>query len=400
MGSEWPVVRLGDVADMRTGFPFKSAQFVDDGIRLVRGDNVGQGRLRWDGVRYWPSSRLGEAADYELQADDVILAMDRPWIEAGLKYAAVQQHELPCLLVQRVARLRGTTVLDQRFLKYIIGGSAFTDYLLSVQTGTTIPHISATQIGGYSFALPPLDEQRRIASILGALDDKIELNRQMSRTLDETARAIFKSWFVDSRHSPETGTESRLPAGWSERPLDSIALFRNGLAMQKHPAIAGQPSVPVVKIAQLRAGETIGADRAGVTFPDQYFVVDGDLLFSWSGSLLVDYWSGGRGALNQHLFKVEPNSGVPSWFVFYWIREHLAALQHIAAGKATTMGHIQRGHLTCAMITVPSAWDMTEAGSQIAPLVARSLACRLQSRVLTRTRDALLPRLLSGEVRF
>ena len=114
MGSEWPTVRLGDVADLLTGFPFKSAEFVDDGIPLVRGDNIGQGRLRWGGVRCWPSTKPSGAARYQLGVDDVVLAMDRPWIEAGLKYAAVQPSEVPSLLVQRVARLRGTPQLDGR----------------------------------------------------------------------------------------------------------------------------------------------------------------------------------------------------------------------------------------------------------------------------------------------
>ena len=105
-------VSLGDVADYQTGFPFKSKDYCSAGTKLLRGDNIGQGSLRWGGAKFWPKDRINEAAKFALQEGDVVLAMDRPWIEAGLKYAAVSLDDLPCLLVQRVARLRGTKKID------------------------------------------------------------------------------------------------------------------------------------------------------------------------------------------------------------------------------------------------------------------------------------------------
>src|SRR2546427_2387079 len=102
---EWASVHLGDVVDLLTGFPFKSDRYVGDNNapRLLRGDNVAQGTLRWDGAKRWPQNALADVADYWLREDDVILAMDRPWIDAGLKYASVRGSDLPSLLVQRVA---------------------------------------------------------------------------------------------------------------------------------------------------------------------------------------------------------------------------------------------------------------------------------------------------------
>jgi len=199
MTTDWPETSLGDECDLLTGFPFKSAQYTDDstGVRLVRGDNVVQGRLRWDGVKRWPSDATSDLEQYQLQQNDVVLAMDRPWIEAGLKYAAISTHDLPALLVQRVSRIRGGSKLDTRFLKYLIGSAEFTNHVLSVQTGTAVPHISAGQIKSFTFRRPPVATQRRIAEILGTLDDKIELNRRMNQTLEAMARRLFKSWFVD-----------------------------------------------------------------------------------------------------------------------------------------------------------------------------------------------------------
>jgi type I restriction enzyme S subunit len=176
------IVRLGDYVTLITGNPFKSSGYTDssDGVRLLRGDNVAQGRIRWDDAKRWPAEDARSYAGYQLQVGDVILAMDRPWIEAGLKYAELRPKDVPSLLVQRVACLRALPGLDQRYLAYLIGAPAFTAYVVGVQTGTAVPHISGKQIQGYEFTLPSLSDQRAIGEILGALDDKTAANDRIA----------------------------------------------------------------------------------------------------------------------------------------------------------------------------------------------------------------------------
>lgn len=199
MREEWKKTTLGVEVDLLTGFPFKSDRYTDapDAIRLVRGDNIVQGAMRWEGVKKWPLTERTQHKLYELCEGDVVLAMDRPWIEAGLKYAAIPKHELPCLLVQRTARMRGGSRLDTRFLRYLIGSREFTQHIHAITTGTAVPHISAKQIKDFTFVLLPIPEQKAIVAVLGALDDKIELNRRMNATLEAMARALFQSWFID-----------------------------------------------------------------------------------------------------------------------------------------------------------------------------------------------------------
>jgi type I restriction enzyme, S subunit len=172
-GNDMRTVRLGDAADILVGFPFKSSGFADDDTEtvLVRGDNIGQGFLKDKDFKRW-ARVSGDALDtYELRAGDIVLAMDRPWIPAGLKWAPISDNALPALLVQRVARLRANAkVLDQRFLGCIISSPQFTCHVLQSQTGNTVPHISARQIGAFEFALPPLTEQIRIADLLNRFD--------------------------------------------------------------------------------------------------------------------------------------------------------------------------------------------------------------------------------------
>ena len=136
---------------------------------MLRGDNIIPGYLRWDDVKKWPANDTEDYERYRLCEGDVVLAMDRPWIKAGLKHAMITAEDVPSFLVQRTARLRGGVNLDNRFLKLLIGSSAFTSHILGVQTGIGVPHISGQQIKDFEFARPPMSEQRRIADNLESL---------------------------------------------------------------------------------------------------------------------------------------------------------------------------------------------------------------------------------------
>ncbi len=170
-GKGWVETTVGAEVDLLSGFPFKSARYTESEIdvRLLRGDNIIQGSLRWDEVKRWPASDTVEYEHYRLCSGDVVLAMDRPWVKAGLKRAQISSEDLPCLLVQRTSRLRGNGNLNNRFLFYLIGSSAFTRHILGVQTGIGVPHISGQQIKEFKFLKPPVKEQVRIAGNLDAL---------------------------------------------------------------------------------------------------------------------------------------------------------------------------------------------------------------------------------------
>jgi type I restriction enzyme S subunit len=291
--------------------------------------------------------------------------------------------------------------------------------LLAAATGSTFPSVSRDQIQKIECVIPPLAERKKIASVLMSIDEKIELNSTISAKLEIIARSFFNSWFVDfdavrakldgskqlgideetAKLFPNAFQESemgRIPKGWDIQSLDTVANYLNGLALQKYPPGDG-PTFPVVKIAQLRKGDVIGADRCNTELPQQYVVEDGDVLFSWSGSLEVELWCGGTGALNQHLFKVS-SSEFPKWFYYLWTLHHLDEFRLIAASKATTMGHIQRSHITDAKVVVPPRNLLDAMTHTMSPIIDQIIANRIQSRTLSLLRDALLPKLLNGEL--
>jgi type I restriction enzyme S subunit len=152
----WQDTSLGAHIDLISGPAFKSRNFTDDpsDVPLVKGENIGQGEIIWSASKYWPSHRADEFARFRLKPGDVILAMDRPWVTAGLKYAWVKEGDPDALLVQRVARMRGTNGLLTGFLRYVVASKAFSDYIKNIMGGTNVPHISGDQIRAFKFRLP------------------------------------------------------------------------------------------------------------------------------------------------------------------------------------------------------------------------------------------------------
>jgi len=415
MAGEWREVLLEDVAaDLTVGHvgPMAS-EYVEQGIPFLRSQNVEPLRINCTDIKFISKEFHHRLKKSALSPGDVVI------VRTGKPGACVViPQTLPVSNCSDLVVVRCGPKLDPHFLAYFVNSLAV-HHVNSHLVGAVQQHFNVGSARKMAMLLPDLDEQRGIAKILGALDDKIDLNRRMNETLEAIARAIFKSWFVDfdpvrsqaerrdtplpkplSDLFPNSFVDSdigEIPTGWTVHGLDEIAKFTNGLALQKHPP-SDTSSLPVIKIAQLNAGHTQNADRASADLDPAYVVADGDVLFSWSGSLECRLWSGGPGALNQHLFKVT-SARYPKWLCYLGVLQHLPEFRHIAAGKATTMGHIQRHHLSQALIAVPPEPLIDEMTRIIEPMVDSIWRRAVQSRTLADLRDALLPKLISGELR-
>ncbi len=379
MREGWLTGRLEDWADLKTGFPFKSAQYVDEpGIRLVRGDNVVQQRIRWDGVKYWPSDDLTTWSDFMLAAGDVLLAMDRPWIEAGLKASRVSPGDVPSLLVQRVCRLRAKESLDQGFLAGVVQSRDFTEYVKNVQTGTAVPHISAKQILGYSLAIPPLDEQRRIAGVLGALDDLIDTNQRLADAAQDLATAI-------AARAPDQVALAGLAenaAAKTEVPTGVVDHF-------SLPAFdAGQqPEVTdgcAIKSNKIRLnGPTVLISRLNPHIPRVWIAYSGErpALASTEFVTLV----GREGVTAEEVWAVTATTRYTS--------------QMAEQVTGTTGSHQRVAKQALLKLRVPDVRGLDESHrTAISVLIADASACRDECSRLRQTRDELLPLLMSGAV--
>ena len=261
------------------------------------------------------------------------------------------------------------------------------------QIGTGQPLLTQNILNNIEVYLPSLEEQCKIAEILTTLDARIFENKKINHHLAEIAKSIFDSYFIDL--SPYDGV---MPNDWQLSDLTGIANYLNGLAMQKHRPQSNEQGLPVLKIKELRQGFTDStSDLCSSNIRRDYIIHDGDVIFSWSGSLLVDFWTGGDCGLNQHLFKVSSET-YDKWFYYAWTKHHLDRFVKMAADRATTMGHIKRDALEKAEVLIPSNKDYQEIGNKLKPIYDQIINNRVESRKLVALRDTLLPKLMSGEI--
>jgi type I restriction enzyme S subunit len=272
------------------------------------------------------------------------------------------------------------------FLYYLLENNI--DSFYSASYGAVFDTITKETFNQILVSIPPLPKQRAIASVLFSLDDKIDLLCRQNKTLEAMAETLFRQWFVEEAKED-----------WEERSLSSVADFLNGLACQKFPFENNFTKLPVLKIKELRNGFTENSDWVTSKVPEKYIIKNGDVIFSWSGSLLVKVWNGEKCVLNQHLFKVTSEK-YPKWFYYFWTKHHLQKFISIAESKATTMGHIKRGDLDVVMVLVPSKEEIEEMRIIMDPIVKKLIKNTKQIRTLKQLRDTLLPKLMNGVVRM
>lgn len=407
--SGWVLKAFGDCADLVRDSVNPTEEPPD--LHYIGLEHIEEGALQLNGHGF---AKEVESNKFHFRRGDILFGKLRPYF----RKVVIAPFDGICSTDIWVVRAKKG--IEQRYLFYWMASQQFIDDTTRASEGTKMPRAKWDFAARLERYIPPLPEQRTIACILGTLDDKIELNRRMNATLEAMAQAIFKSWFVDFDpvRAKVEGEEpvgmdaetvalfpdafeevdgQEVPEGWEVKGLDEIATYLNGLALQKYPP-EGEDYLPVIKIAQLRKGGVEGADKASANLDSAYIINDGDVIFSWSGSLAVVLWCGGRGALNQHLFKVTSDH-YPKWFYYLWTIHYLPDFQAIAAGKATTMGHIQRRHLSEAKALVPPPKLLDGMNRTLAPLIEMIVANNVQSRTLAALRDTLLPKLISGEIR-
>ena len=429
---DWPVATINDIAEKVAMGPFGSSikveTFVPEGVPVISGQHLHGFRVDdTPGFNFISDEHAQRLANANVTRGDIVLTHRGTIGQVACIPENSQFDRYVVSQSQFYIRCDRSKAIPE-FLTMYFRSPQGQHQLLANTSQVGVPSIAqpVTYLRTLEIPLPPLPEQRRIAHILGTLDDKIELNQQMNETLEEMARALFKSWFVDfdpvrtkmDEHwrkgealpglpaelydlFPDRLVPSELgeiPEGWEVKTLDEIADFRNGLALQNFRPAENEERLPVVKIAQLRTGKADGNEWARANITQDCIINDGDVVFSWSGSLLVKIWCGGPAALNQHLFKVTSGQ-YPKWFYLHCTESHLRAFQAIAAGKTTTMGHIKREHLKEAKCVVPDATLLSAVDGILARLFSKAVSANVESQALAVLHDSLLPKLVNGELR-
>ena len=420
---EWKKYKLGEICTkIGSGATPKGGKeaYLGGDTSLIRSQNVLDFSFSWDGLAYIDDEQAAKLNGVEIIKGDVLLNITG---DSVARACIVPESALPARVNQHVSIIRGdTSLVLNDYIMYFLQYKK--TYLLSLsQGGATRNALTKGMIEDLAIPLPPLSKQEEIVRVLKNLDDRIEVNRRINDNfvieplleilliwmmttlindnLEQQAQALFKSWFVDFkpfRDQPFVESElGMIPQGWRVESLSSIADYINGLAMQKYRPTGNETGLPVLKIKEL--GQGCCDDNSELCSPsligEKYIIDDGDIIFSWSGTLMVNIWCGGKCGLNQHLFVVKPYD-VPKWFAYQWTKHHLDNFIQIAKDKAVTMGHIKRGELDKAKVLIPNKDNLVKISSLMIPIYRQIISHEIESRRLASIRDTLLPRLMSG----
>lgn len=383
MTSEWKTIRAADFIDFNPRLSIK---------KNSEATKIPMEKLRPFTKHIPATERAIFTGGSKFCNGDTIMARITPCLENGkTAYVDVlKENEVGFGSTEFIVMRAIPGVSDPQFVYYLATSPAFRNVAIKSMVGSSgRQRVQQGVLDAFEVTVPPLRVQKQIGEFLSALDGKIQMNEKLNDNLQQQALAIFQQEFL---------REGELPDGWTSGSLLDIANYLNGLAMQKFRPADGESGLPVLKIKELRQGSCdASSELCSPSIKPEYIVHDGDVIFSWSGSLLVDLWCGGTCGLNQHLFKVTSDK-YHKWFYYAWTAHHLARFVAIAADKATTMGHIKREELAKAEVVIPDAASMERIGGLLQPMYDLIISNRIENRKLAALRDTILPQLMSGEL--
>lgn len=415
--SEWKELKIDEVANISTGFAFSGDEYEFKGtLRVVRGENVTIGNLRWDSEKYWNKDTNG-LDQYYLQENDIVIGMDGSRV--GHNRAKIKSQELPLILAQRVARLRAKEGFDQGFLWYHIFSNNFKDYVEAIHTGTSIPHISQMQIADFEISVPTLEsEQTAIASILSSLDDKIDLLHRQNATLEKMAETLFRQWLVEP--IKKIANERTEVEGFSNAKFEKWIKETVGGEWGKESSEGDFDKVVYcirgTDIADLNTGLP---EKTPIRFIKQVKFkniepLEGDLILEISGG--TESQSTGRVCyINQdikRLFKhplvfsnfcrmIRVKKPEYSFFLYCYIQYlyNQDEFFNLENGSSGIKNLDYKALLFELDYPMPKENLVLNFHKQVEPLFKKVNQNKTQIRTLTTLRDTLLPKLMSGEVR-
>ena len=274
-------------------------------------------------------------------------------------------------------------------------------------------NLNSEDIKKFEINLPSLPTQQKIAAVLSSLDDKLALNKKINAKLEAMAKRLYDYWFVQFDYPDKNGKpyktsggkmvwnevlKRKIPEGWEVGNLYEIADYINGLACQNYRPQDEEIFLPVIKIKEMHEGITSDTEKVSATIPEKYIIFDGDILFSWSATLEVMIWTGGKGGLNQHIFKVVPKSYFTKEYVFQQLSSYIVNFQKMAEARKTTMGHITSDHINQSRIVIPPKEVINAFSEKTLPIFNYQLTIQKEIQKLTDLRDRLLPLLMNGQV--
>ena len=384
---------LGNIADVQTG-PFGSQlhkeDYVEFGTPMVTVEHLGNRVFTKQNLPMISDSDKKRLNKYVLNEGDIVFSR----VGSVDRCSYVDNKHLGWMFSGRCLRIRPRNVVYPLYLYYYFCMENTKQFIRNIAVGATMPSINTKLMEDLKVPLPTMEMQQKIASILSALDDKIELNNRINENLESQAQEIFKSWFVD--FEPFGGVK---PEEWTEKSVYDLAEYINGAAFKKNEY--STEGIPIIKIAELKNGITDSTQYCCIEKDEKYYFDNKAILFSWSGnpetSIDTFLWYRGKAILNQHTFRVVSKYNAPA-FTYFLLKYLKPKFTHIASNKQTTgLGHVtvsdlKRLQFSCSTDAIEEFEKMSK------PLFDMIYNTYVESNRLSKLRDVLLPKLMNGEI--
>ena len=422
----WQECSVADVAasvrNALVGGPFGSnlvsSDYTHDGVPVIRGQNMGLGRWVEGDFAFVSPQKAASLSANLARPGDLIFTQRGTLGQVAL--VPTQPFEKYLISQSQMKLTVDAKMADAVFLYYVFLSAEQQDYIRRSAIQTGVPHTNLGILRETPLLLPSLPEQRAIAHILGTLDYKIELNRQMNKTLEAVARAIFKSWFVDYEPIPGIGPHKewedsplgRIPKGWQVLTLGkSVALIIDYRG--KTPGKLGRSwasmGIPAVSAKNIKGGRLVRRDTLKYVDEELLYLwmkdklAIGDILLTSEAPLgeLMYLALNADFCLSQRVFAVRADPSIcNSSYLYYWLLTDQAQAELQARATGTTVVGIRQSELRKINVLIPPISCQNCASSLFKSILERVHLNEESNETLASIRDALLPKLLSGEIRI
>ena len=305
--------------------------------------------------------------------------------------------------------------IDKDFAAFLVSSSVVRKQLADSSQQTKIRHTSPERIKNcVAFVPEDISEQKRISQLLMAIDQQIATLKKIRSTLEDLASELFSFWFLQFNFPDYKGNPYKLaggkmkynselkreiPDGWTVGSLFDIAKFTNGVACQKYRPVDEDHKLPVIKIKEMHDGFGENTEYVRDDIDESHIICDGDVIFSWSATLEAMIWSGGKGGLNQHIFKITSDN-YSQYFVYEQLKAYIGNFVRMAEARKTTMGHITRDHLSRSKIAIPPSELERTFCKKAESIYANIVNTDKRMHECIELREWLLPMLMNGQVKI
>ena len=396
--NDWKKVKLGEVCKIKSGKRLpKGCEFSDTPTKYkyIRARDIKNGIINGEELAYITEETQYKISKYIVNSDDIVITIVGASV-GDVAYISSQYNGVN--LTENAVRLtQFNTDVNSRYLFYILNSPNYYQLMQRIAGGAAQPKMGIYKVEAIEVYLPSLSTQQRIATILSRYNSLIENYQKQIKLLEESAQRLYKEWFINLRFPGHENTKivDGVPEGWEKKSIADLGTYLNGFAFK--PSDWQERGKPIIKIKEMGNGISTDTPRNnGERVPEKYLIKSGDLLFSWSATLMVIVWTGEEGWLNQHLFKVTPTQGIGREFLLQSISKTIAEFSNLTTGS--TMKHIQRNKLEQVFVNTPTS-EIMNCYCRIAERQREQiLNISSQIRHLTEARDRLLPKLMSGEL--